>query len=86
MKSLAQGKKSSWDTVKAPLVNKSSSRGFSGNKNLSSTKIEHLLEIIDHYKKKLITAEEEITNLKRQKQILEQDSKLKDRKFENLNE
>lgn len=81
MKTLAQGKKSGWDNVKAPLVNKGAPRGVSGNKNLSSTKIEHLLEIIDHYKQKLITAEEEVTNLKRQKLILEQDSKLKDRKF-----
>jgi translation elongation factor EF-Tu-like GTPase len=56
LKTLAQGKKSGWDTAKAPLVNKSASRGVSGNKNLSSTKIEHLLEIIDHYKQKLITA------------------------------
>lgn len=81
MKTLAQGKKSGWDTLKAPLASKGPTRGSSGSKTLSSTKIEHLLEIIDHYKQKLITAEEEIANLKRQKQILEQDSKLKDRKF-----
>lgn len=83
---MAHGKKSEWDTVKAPTNKKSSSRGFSGNKNLSTNKIEHLLEIIDHYKTKLITAEEEITNLKRQKQILEQDVRLKDKKYDNLQE
>lgn len=54
---------------------------MSGNKNLTSKKVDQLLEIIDHYKAKLITAEEEVTNLKRQKHILEQDIKLKDRKF-----
>lgn len=52
----AHGKKSNWDTVKAPLGKKTSSRGFSGNKGPSSNKIEHLLEIIDHYKQKLLTS------------------------------
>lgn len=56
LKSMAQGKKSNWDTNKAPIPKKNNSRGFSGNKNLSNNKIEHLLQIIDHYKQKLITA------------------------------
>jgi hypothetical protein len=45
-----------------------------------------MLEIIDHYKVKLLTAEEEVTNLKRQKYLLEQDVKLKDKRFASLQE
>jgi hypothetical protein len=53
LKALALGKKSDWDSKK-PLGKQI--RGQSSNKS-SSTKVEHLLEIIDHYKTKLITAE-----------------------------
>jgi len=54
LKTLAQGKRSEWDTKK-PLAKQG--RGQSSNKTGSSSKVEHLLEIIDHYKAKLITAE-----------------------------
>jgi hypothetical protein len=56
LKALAQGKKSEWDVTKKPLEKQK--RGQSSGKNLSTRKVEHLLEIIDHYKAKLITAEE----------------------------
>lgn len=45
-----------------------------------------MLEIIEHYKTKLITAEEEISNLKRQKFLLEQDNKIKDKRYTALTE
>ena len=72
LRELAKGKKSAWDT-KHP---KGSARGFSGRKAVgTSNKVEHLMEIIEHYKAKLINAEEEISNLRRQKMVLEQGSK-----------
>ena len=64
--SLAKGSKSSWDT-KQP---KKQVRGKSGPRNLQTNKVEHLLEIIDHYKSKLMASEEEVSNLKRQKYLL----------------
>ena len=73
--------------MKQPFNRKAAGqRGFSGQKGVTSNKVEHLLEIIDHYKAKLITAEEEIVNVKRQKALLEQDVKLKDRKYDALND
>ena len=78
---LAKGKKSQWDT-KHPK--RPASKGQTGGRNLQTHKTEHLLQIIDHYKAKLITAEEEITNLKRQKYLLEQDVKVKDKRFTSM--
>ena len=63
---LAKGSKSSWDT-KQP---KKPVRGKSGPRNLQTNKVEHLLEIIDHYKAKLLASDEEVSNLKRQKYLL----------------
>lgn len=80
LKALAQGKKTEWDTTKKP-VPKQQRRGESSGKNLSTKKVEHLLEIIEHYKKKLVTSEEEVINLRRQKQILEQDIRLRDKRY-----
>lgn len=78
---LAAGKKSLWDTK-----NPSSGKGKTTMEKNSSdnVKIASLLEIIDSYKAKLATAEEEIQNLKRQKQLLDQDGRLKERKAEHL--
>ena len=82
---LAQQKKSEWDVVKKPVQkNVNAGRGLSGNKTLSNAKIENLLEIIDLYKSKLITAEEEVINLKRQKELLEQDVIVRDKKIDNI--
>ena len=82
LKNLAGGKKSEWDK-KHPSKQ---TRGKSAHKNLQTNKVEHLLEIIDHYKGKLLTADEEITNLKRQKFLLEQDVKVKDKRFTSMQE
>ena len=46
-------------------------------KDKESAKVSNLLEIIEHYKNKVMNAEEEIQNLKRQKHLLEQDTKPK---------
>lgn len=78
---LAAGKRSLWDTK-----NPSSGKGKTtmGKNSSDNVKIASLLEIIDSYKAKLATAEEEIQNLKRQKQLLDQDGRLKERKAEHM--
>lgn len=71
LKILANTKKSAWD-------NKNSRRQPSNTHyKQDSQKTEHLLEIIDHYKQKMLVAEEEIQNLKRKIHLLEQDVKVK---------
>ena len=55
LKNLAKGKKSEWDKKNQT---KQTNRGKSSGKNLHTNKVEHLLEIIDHYKAKLLTSEE----------------------------
>ena len=42
-----------------------------------NNKVTNLLEIIEHYKSKVVVQDEEIQNLRRQKHILEQDGLLK---------
>jgi hypothetical protein len=74
LKLLAAGKKAVWDHPK------SGPRYPSGNK-ANDDKTHHLLEIIDHYKNKMVTSEEEIANLKRKNHLLEQDLQLKDKKY-----
>ena len=77
---LAAGKKSLWDR-KQPVSKKPKQ---SAGKDMDSAKVSNLLEIIEHYKIKLMNADEEIQNLKRQKHLLEQDTKLKERKADQL--
>ena len=59
LKMLATGKKSLWDTKNKTMYSggPKHQRLPSGQKG-DSHKVENLLEIIDHYKSKLITAEE----------------------------
>lgn len=55
LKNQAMGKRSQWDTIKQPLQR---GRGGSAIKGPpTGNKVEHLLEIIEHYKGRLITAE-----------------------------
>jgi len=56
LRELAKGKKNVWDTSN-PRANKTyGSRGFSNKKPMNLNKVEHLMEIIDHYKAKLLVA------------------------------
>ena len=83
LKSLASGKKVSWGS-KGPVPS-SAQTEIGGRRLHSSSKggnrsTEHLLEIIDHYKEKMLVSDEEIRNLQRQRHLLEQDVKLKEKK------
>lgn len=53
---LAEGKKSLWDKNKANTYTRGTSYKGKGRTATDNRKTEDLLEIIDHYKSKLVTA------------------------------
>lgn len=71
---LAQGKKNMWDITKDRQPKKINSVQ---KRDQDNNKVTNLLEIIEHYKSKVVVQDEEIQNLRRQKHILEQDGLLK---------